>query len=269
MNYEEYDKLPGVNFSRLKHMAISPLRYRWNCDHPREDTPFYRVGRAMHAFILEPERFPQMFTVYRDGVRRGKAWDAFKAEHADSTILSEDEYDRATGAGAAVLSHPIASELIAEGHREHFIQWTDGETGLACRGRLDVANGRILDIKSAADLHPRRFPAKAINLQYLTQLAWYEDGYRANGHDIHGDPMLIVVESAPPHDVVCWRVPAHVLELGRVEYRRLLSRLKECLATNTWPGQADDVVEFVAPEWAYGTGDPLDLVMPDGEQVSL
>jgi PDDEXK-like uncharacterized protein DUF3799 len=264
--YAEYDKLPGINWSRLRSLAISPKRFRYDCTHPRAETAYFRVGRAMHCYVLERDDFSRLYIPY-EGVRRGKVWEEFKEKNASATILSADEYVRAVGAAEAILRHPVASSLIESGYREHVIRWTDQETGIECRGRLDLANGKLVDLKSAADLHPRRFPAKAVNLGYLSQLAWYLDGYVATGAEVEDEPILIVVESVPPHDVVVYRVPANVLEIGRTEYRRLLCLLRDCQIADYWPGQAEDIVELVVPEWAWHR-DPLDLVIDD-ELVSL
>src|SRR5690606_13913347 len=105
-----------------------------------------------------------------------------------------------------------------------------------------------------------------IDYHYHVQAAFYLDGLRANGIDVEPEPVHIVVEKSPPFDVVVYRIPEHVVELGRRTYRGWLERLVECRTTGQWPGRAEGEVELVLPEWCFATGDDgLELVMPDGE----
>ena len=75
----EYADIAALNWSSLKHMAESPLAYRWHLAHPREDTPALRLGRAVHARILEPAEYERRWAVAPQCDRRTKAgraeWD--------------------------------------------------------------------------------------------------------------------------------------------------------------------------------------------------
>ena len=267
MNFDDYRAIPAVNWSSLKNLRISPLYYQHALAKESGDAAHFRVGRAMHAFILEPELFRSEYVTY-PGRRAGKEWDRFQDEYQDSTILSETEYARAVGAGTALLAHPVASQYLAAGFREAVLRWRDALTGIECKGRVDHCGTHLVDIKSTATIDPRKFARATVDYGYHGQLAFYLDGLRRNGLTVADEPILIAVESSPPFDCIVYRAPEHVVNLGRDLYRDLLSKLAECRLTEDWHGIAPQEMEMVLPEWAFNQGDGLELVV-DGEAVAL
>lgn len=259
MMYAEYAAIPAINWSRLKALRVSPLQYLYEESHPREEAANLRIGLAMHAFVLEPDTFEARFVCYR-GRRAGKLWDAFEADHAAQTILNEAEWDRAMGAASALMTHPVSSPFLLSGLRESVITWTDADTGLACKGRIDLCGADLIDIKSTGQMAPRQFAACAARFGYHTQLAFYYDGLVASGVNVRPEPILPVVQSEPPHDVCVYSLPAHVIAAGRDEYKRLLAILKRCQDAASWPGMApDSVVPLELPEWIFSGDDGLVL----------
>lgn len=254
----EYEDIDGIRWSRLKSMRVSPLQYRYDVEHPREETVHLRIGLAIHCLVLEPHQWEQDFAVFRDGkARRGKAWEAFRDEHGDKTLLTMDEYERAHAAAEAVLGDPVASPYLTGGASEQTVTWQDQETGLPCKARVDLVGGRLVELKSTHSVIPRKFATLAAQLGYQCQLAFYLDGLRANGFAASEDPVLVVCQSEEPHDVVTYFVPEDVIDVGRVEYRRLLRRLKECQERDEWPGVADKAeLTLTLPAWAYDSDEP-------------
>lgn len=253
MDFEAYEKLPGIRWSTLKHMRTSPLHYQHASTAPPEDKTHWLIGRAAHAYVLEPDTFAARYVCW-SGRRQGKLWDAFEEqqEAEGKTILTLTEWAKAVGAGTAVLRHPVAARYLdGDGPRESVVTWVDEETGLACKARLDYLWRRVVELKSTALIEPRRFASAAARLGYHHQLAFYEDGARANGLNIITAPVVVTVESVPPHDVAVYQVPRQVVEIGQREYRRLLARVKSCLEKDEWPGVAADVTELELPEWAW------------------
>ena len=43
----------------------------------------------------------------------------------------------------SVRSHKVASALLSGGKAEQEIEWTDPETRIECRGRVDYISGRV------------------------------------------------------------------------------------------------------------------------------
>lgn len=271
VDFSTYRAAAGVNVSSLKELARSPLHYRYAKDNPKPTTSAMSLGTAAHCATLEPERFAAEFVTWTGGRRAGKEWDAFKAdaEAAQRLILTEDERDTALAIAQAVRACPEAMVYLKRGHAEVSMSWQHDEPELALKGRVDwltVVDGCdvVVGLKTTRDLRPREFAAQAARLCYHWQWAFYYDGFeRITGRK----PAMveIVVESAAPHAVAVYRIPEHVLERGRQEYRDALTTLAQCEASGVWPGPVVGEVEFDLPGWAY----PADeMTIEDAEDAA-
>lgn len=268
VDFSTYRAAAGVNVSSLKELARSPLHYRYAKDNPKPTTSAMSLGTAAHCATLEPERFAAEFVTWTGGRRAGKEWDAFKAdaEAAQRLILTEDERDTALAIAQAVRACPEAMVYLKRGHAEVSMSWQHDEPELALKGRVDwltVVDGCdvVVGLKTTRDLRPREFAAQAARLCYHWQWAFYYDGFeRITGRK----PAMveIVVESAAPHAVAVYRIPEHVLERGRQEYRDALTTLAQCEASGVWPGPVVGEVEFDLPGWAYPE-DENDIILDE------
>ncbi len=265
MSHVDYDRIDAIRWSRLKAMRVSPKQYRHELEQEREDAVHFRVGRAAHKLLLERDTFDRDYAIF-DGTRRGKAWDAFKAEHAKREIITPAELERAQGCAEAIRRHPLASKHLLTGAAEHVLVWTDQPTGLKCKARVDLKNGHLVEIKTTSDLDRNRWPAQCARYGYFGQLAFYFDGVMNSGGFDPGheqDPVQIVVQSEAPFDLLVFTVPPTTLEHGRREYRRCLDRLAECMRTGKWPGSGEDrEVLLYPPAWAEddeGDDQPITL----------
>jgi hypothetical protein len=257
VDFARYCAAAGVNVSSLKEFNRSPLHYRHAKDNPKPTSSAMALGTAAHCATLEPERFADSFAVWTGGRRAGREWEMFKAD-ADGrgmAVLTEDERDEALAIATAVRSCPEAMVYLRHGHAEVSMAWHDAETGTACKGRVDWLTAIdgcdvVVGLKTTRDLRPRKFAAQAADLAYHWQWAFYCDGFQAITGRL---PLMveIVVESAAPHAVAVYRIPEHVLERGRQEYRAALATLAECEASGIWPGPVEGEVEFDLPGWAY------------------
>lgn len=260
--YEDYASLTGVRWSDLKLMAKSPLHYMAHIDGPSSDSSAMLFGRAVHCAILEPLSLPTSFTVY-DGARRGKDWTEFHEVNSGKDILTRSEWDRVLGVQAAVMAHPVASHLLTgRGENEVTIQWTDPETGIACKGRLDrlitKPNPYIVDLKTTADLDPRRFVRTVSDFKYVSQLGFYRDGVGiARGIDCGA--VIIAVEASDPFDVGVFRVTSDDLWSGSDEAHDLLTKLAACQESDDWPGRFPERQELELPPWTFAS-EPSDEI---------
>ena len=266
----EYDAMTSrVNWSRLKHISRSPAHFRHALTAEGKDTPARAFGRLAHLAILEPELFARVPTW--TGARRGREWEAFRAENEGRDIATADDRDRAAAIAEAVRAHPTASQYVTGGRAEVTALWThetppvegSGLPGFAfdCKARLDyVAEkvGALVDVKTCRDASPDAFGRDVWNLQYHVQAAWYRDGFAAaTGRTL---PFVIVaVETEPPHVVQVYRVPDWILDEGRSTYRALLGLLDRCKRERHWPGYATGELELMLPRWAVQPPDETDL----------
>lgn len=260
MNQIEYNNLPGINWSRLKHYATSPLAYRTALDAPPYDSPALLFGRAVHAAILEPEHFDDRYVIRPDfgDLRSSKNRAARDDWAAGETreILTPDQADGVRHIVRSVSAHAVAGPLLRSSHsREHVLQWRDAGTGLACKGRIDAVaeTGELISVKTTRFADPDAFGREFIRRMYHGQTAYYLDGHgRAHSE------VVIVAQSVAPHDVWVLDVPNDLVDVGRDLYTRLLEEHAHCEASGTWPGAVPTRCPLPVPMWALpGEDDDL------------
>jgi hypothetical protein len=262
MSFEEYCKIPAVNYSSLKHMKRSPLSYRYFKDHPVPPTDAMVLGNHTHRMILEPETvgdFALWGEVEGQNVRRGKVWDTFQAECALSQkqVITRQERAAMVNISTAVRKSPLAMRFL-DGHiSEVTMVWRDKRFDRDCKGRLDKT-GRIsavpfiADLKTAKDCSKFSFGNAAYRLGYHIQLAMYREGFRTLTGE---DPEMyeIAVENKPPYELTVFSIPDEVLAKGQEDYEFLMRKLCECERTDSWPPAEESITDLSLPSYAYGS----------------
>ena len=252
-----YADIKAVNWSALKHLAVSPLLFQWRVAHPEPEKDAYTLGSAIHCLILEPEKFDARYAVY-EARRAGKEWDAWQETHPGVEALKPAEMDAVRAVASAVADHPVAHRALSGGRVEETTTWADKETSLACKGRIDfIRPNRVVDLKSARDVSPAAFARTGSQYLYHGQLAFYHDGCIAAGK-IPIDaapPQIVAVQKTEPYDVAVYTLTADALNCGRRLYRGLLDKLAACLEADLWPGCAPTELPLDVAAWAPG-GNP-------------
>lgn len=253
--FEDYVAIPRMNWSTLKLMQTSPRLLKYRSENPQKDTDAYRLGRAIHCAVLEPDRFVTDYVVKPDGMsfatKEGKAW---KAEHivAAGKEIADAKVHTCV---QSIREHAAAAELLGGLRAEQVILWTDAESGVKCKGRGDAMRGDVLvDIKTTGK-GVSNFRTQASSLLYHGQLAWYLDGAiaaRALSPDADAYVIAVSTSESDAYDVRVDRLPEEAIEAGRRLYRRLLDQWVECDAANIWPGQFPGIGELLPTHWAAG-----------------
>lgn len=267
MPADEYRAIDAISITRLKELRRSPLHYRHALEHPKQTGPL-SLGVAAHCATLEPERFGREFAVWSRRSettgnlcpRNGKWWDAFQAENAGKTIITEDECTPALALAAAVRADPVAAPYLESGEPEAAMTWTGW--GRPCKGRVDWLTNRdgepvLVGLKTARDCRPFIFGSASAKLGYHLQWGFYLNGYSIIKDGVRPRMVEIVVESAPPHAVVVYRIPDDVLLQGEEEFLQLLEVLDRCERNNEWPGPATEEQVLTLPSWVYQADDDI------------
>ena len=263
MSRAEYDRLPGVNWSTLKHMGRSPAQYQHAVTSPAQrDTDALKRGRATHHAVFEPELFRSTYVVWDGGTRRGKEWDAFRARNAGLEILTDDMHTDVLAIAAAVRSSTMAAKYVSGGKSEQSLAWLDRESGLDCKGRVDfiaaTGGGVIVDLKTCRDSSPSGFGRQVAQLEYHAQAACYSDGHLAmTGQEL--PYVLVAVEVTAPYVVQVYRIHGDILDAGRNRYRELLGKVAACRKSNSWPGYFETEADLALPRWAAPSQDEEDV----------
>lgn len=269
---QPYESIQALNFSTLKLVDTSPKLCKWRATKPRKDTAALAMGRAIHVAALEPDRWRRDFVVEPDfgpqQTKAGKpatnpkategyklAFDAWASGLAAGvSVLDAQEYEIVERCADALHSHRLAGPLLKGGRAEHVVQWTDRDTGVLCKARLDYVPQCIVDIKSTRRETVRDFLSDSARLLYHVQSSWYDWGGRESG-TIAGDaelPYVISVQTCEPYDVCCFKVPTETMDAGRAKMRELLTRYTQCQAADYWPGLGADLLYLDLPRWADG-----------------
>ncbi len=262
---DQYDAHPGVRWSLLSHMRKSPAHYQHAMSHPRAATSALNTGSALHALVFEPETYAERFTLYSASKSKGegarKAWEAFQddATKRGLTILDADETERAQGCAAAVRSKASAYIAPSKGRAEIPITWTDAETGLLCKARLDwlTIDRLLIDLKSTRSTEERAFANQAWKLGYFHQQIFYSMGVAAaTGCTLEEVPFLFVaVESEPPYDVALFEPCQESRQAAHEDVKRLMAALAECQRTGKYQGRYDGPRILKAPAYVLMSED--------------
>jgi hypothetical protein len=197
-------------------------------------------------------------------------WDDIVGNIVQGRIsLSKAEYKACRGISYRVHKHPAASKIFSSGIPEASIFWTDPDTGVSCRGRIDwiqlepdtaeeIIYYTVADIKSTQNASPASFQRDVFKYGYHIQAAMYWDGMSALGYY----PQSFVFsawEKKPPFATALYYMTEELLEAGRKEYKRLLKIYAECLKTDNWPGYSNSIEPLLLPDW-YGKTEIIEEV---------
>lgn len=252
MTEQEYNMAEGVRRSDLWKMADSPEKFKYFSEHPAEQTPAMLFGSACHKMVLEPETMSEEYVVAPVCDRRTKAgkeeWEAFMAENAGKTIISQDDAKTMADMEEQLRRCPLANNLLhCEGQTEIPLFWTDPETGERCKAKLDRlirdADDRymIVDYKTAACAETERFNNEIFKLGYHFQAGFYTDGLMtALGLNYRPRFVLVVQEKKEPYAVNVIEITEDVMKVGVSKFHELLEKYHNCKAVDMWPGYIDD-----------------------------
>lgn len=226
---------------------------------PPDPTADMMVGTLTHAEVLEPDLDTKITIIPEEalagGAKRGKKWEAYKAENSHRVLMKQAEYDTAMSAARAlrhsmwgVINHP---ETI----REEEFYWTHEETGLKLRAKLDILQMSgdewwLPDIKTCANVD--RFASHDINNRAL----WLQHAhYRAAVIAKYAvDPLFwfVAVEKSGINRVAHVGLDDEAASEADNRYELLLVELKRRIDTNDWVDETEKGMRLVTKRQAFG-----------------
>lgn len=249
-----------VRFSTLKHIARSPAHYWHQATTTYDDDSLARrLGSGTHAMMFGT---PEVI-VFTGKQRRGKAWDAFKAEHAGKVILSRSEHAKASAMVAALHANPLAERLLFSPGTIHEQRLDWSWLGRSIRSTPDARGAyHLVELKTCRTADPEWFKRDATRMAYHAQLAFYR---RAILEAIGTKPRevyIVAVESVAPYAVTALQLTERALDQGERLARVWFERLLVCEATNAWPEYSQAIVEFDVADSDFS-------LTVDGEEVGF
>lgn len=228
----------------------------------KRETKAMNFGKAAHMAILEPARFKALYVVApkfmgktkegKDSAQSGEARSkkmAWLAEQpAGALVMEQEDRDRLYWMIDALLSHPVACNLIKGAAFEQSGYFRDPETGIKCRIRPDILRtdlSALPDLKTTRSIKKQAFEREIWNYRLDVQMAFYYGGV----YQIHGKrpdfPCIIAVENEQPHDVCVYALSDGLISRGEQAYMRSLKRIKKGIDTGLWPGHQPNGAEDV------------------------
>lgn len=228
-----------------------PAIFEWQRRHGKRPSRAMELGTVVHGMVLG--------TGQPVDVHEFKDWTTNKAKEAKAASIAAghvpmltDKHAEAVAIAEAVLKHPTAGPLLAEGDSELSGFWFDEEFGVWRRCRWDhlTPYGEIADLKTCASAAPADIAKSLFNFGYYQQAAWYADGYTALLGKEPRDFLFVFVQAEPPYLVTIARLPDEHVELGRKRNREALERYADCTAAGVWPAWSEDIIDIPLPYWA-------------------
>ncbi|MCK5610332.1 PD-(D/E)XK nuclease-like domain-containing protein, partial [Candidatus Pacearchaeota archaeon] len=221
MSDEEYHSLDIsiVSNSYLSRLDKCPAFARVK----QETTPIMELGRAVHCYILEgPDKFDATFAVSPSCDRRYKKgkeiWADFVEANPGKTVITEENYIKIYGMDKAVKSHPFAGELLADGVAEQAAFWTDEETGIKCKCKVDwIPSGHniLVDLKSTQNSGEYEFAKSAATYRYINQAALYGEGFSKAAGTQYDAFVFVAVEKEFPYRTEVYVIDEEYLAYGQ------------------------------------------------------
>lgn len=282
--FAEYLTWDAISNSRINLARRSLLHFREAA--PVEQTDALKLGSFVHCGVLEPEAVALRYIVmpafenYPDNkTRDGKQsrsvsteWykakvDEFRRVNADKEPIEPATYKTLLGINRAIARNARASKWLSEpGDTEVAIVWTDEETGLRCKARLDFKRRDepdVTDLKTSRDA--QGFSKAIATYGYHRQGAHYLAGVESC-YGTARDFNIIAVEPTPPYGVRSAPLSEDAIETGRSEVRQALRAIADAYSSDEWPGY-EDPSSWCLPAY-YGAGEAIEIVV-DGQTVTI
>lgn len=250
MSEAEYHANPALSSSGARKLLppSCPALFRYEQDNPPEPKAVFDLGHAAHKMVLGvgPEVVRSPFDDFR--TKAAREWRDDVRSRGD-VPLGGDDYETVRAMARAILAHPIASSLLADGTgtAEPSLFWQDEQTGVTRRARPDWLPNRmkgrtiISEYKSARSAEREKFMRAAMDYGYHQQGTYYLDGVRAL--ELADDPVFVFIaqEKTPPFLVNVIQLDVRAVRIGNILNRRAINLFAECTRDDRWPGYSDEV----------------------------
>ena len=258
IDIDEYHSSAGISSSGISLILDCPARYYYEYyikDHTstsKQQNEKYKIGRAVHMLVLEPEKFHSTFFCMNSHVnlttKIGKEiYAQAELEANGRDIIRFFEWQEIKNMADAVKKHPIWKNL-KDGKVEQSIFWKGGTFDTLLKSRPDFFNDKIIiDLKTTDSI--KTFSNSIYSYGYHRQAAMQIDALKqSDGKERFF--AFFVVEKKEPYLTACYTLDKESLIIGEKEYLDAAALYTECLMYNEWPGYANDFQLISIPKWA-------------------
>jgi len=182
------------------------------------------LGSAFHCYFLEPDEFSKRYIWMPKVDKRTKIGQAiykeFVANAEGLEPVCETYKIKFEIMAENLMNHPVVRSIMDGAKTETIHFWKDEETGVLCKGKVDIEKDDMLaDLKTTSERQgasPWKFEEFRQSWNTNQQGAFYLDGTQKK------DFYFIMVELKAPHNVGVYRLSRSSIDSGRSAYRRQL-----------------------------------------------
>lgn len=290
-SFEDYAGWRAVNSGVVKAGRVSPKHFQAALEGRirSDDTKDRKLGRAIHARLLEPDTFAERFIIacrcaasLKGGDRKGEPcgnngvlWDAAYgvwlcgvhskglSDTDTREVISQDDVRRCEGAVQALKSLPesVRSKLSRPGFSEASIVWLYRDLLMKCRlDRLSKDKTLIVDVKKiqvgAGSI--QQIEKACLTYGYHIQAALYVQAVQAL-FEVTPEFWWLFVEDNDPFDMRPLRASETVLEIGWREVESAVNDWKN--SSQPYPGyiRSEEALERAGglPAWKIAEWEEL------------
>ena len=246
MTNKEYRQAEGVARSDLYTIFTkTPMHFKYQLEHPKEDTSSLAFGRAAHKYILEKDDFFNEFAVAPECDRRTKEGKEIYAEFVASSegkdVISAADFEQICEMAQAIDDDPFAREFFnADAIYEKSYFWTDSATGEVCKVRPDCITefeGKkyIVDYKTTDSCADGHFERSVKKYGYKFQAGMYREGVFQNELEDFGF-VFVAQEKTAPYAVRVYFCSEAFIQEGYDQFREAIGILHYCKTYNNFYG---------------------------------
>lgn len=236
----------AISNSMLSAIHESVSNYKRNLTAPVNEDKLktFEIGTAVHAIVLEPERFEKEYAVapnFNLRTTKGKEnLQLWQEANAGKYQISNRDYEQICYMRDSILADPRMSLWLSmDGKAEAVIIVRDPETGLLLKIRTDwlVETDDVivcLDLKTTETI--AKFRKDFFNLRYDVQDAFY-----TNVMTLHFNKPVLFLFGVVSKSVEVGRYPVAVENMADIDrviaseiYRKDLNKIAEAIKNNDW-----------------------------------
>lgn len=240
---EQYHASEGLSRSSLWTFKQLPYKFwyeKLSGEYvPPPDKESFVLGDLVHTITLEPEKLDQLYIMSPNVDRRTKQGKIDYAEFLEraegKTVVTADVLEQAQAMSHALYDNNTVCDLLRGAKMEKSIYWRHEPTGLICKARPDIWQGRIVsDLKTTQDAGFRGFQMSAYRYGYFLQAAMIYEALKSIGEPFHSY-VNICVEKVKPYAIGLYMIDDAALQFGIDQFHYLMNRIAKCFETNVWP----------------------------------
>lgn len=245
-NDDYHSDRTAVSSTSLKKILRSPAHFRAAQSQPAVETKAQGFGSAVHALLLEPEKYSEAYYVQPSELRTTP-----EPPLLGRTLVSMAQHLEMMAMCESAKRHGAVRNMLGSGEAEVTVCWIDAETGVFLKVRPDwLQLGQcIWDVKTAEDGSSRGFSRACANYDYHLSCAMYRVGI----YELTGEWLpfrFVVLEKGGPLATAVYEADPSFIRRGEKDFRAAVRKLAECRASNVWHGYQQDEIELIAlPPW--------------------